>query len=301
MPRFAPRGKDNTSEFFPAFLNQFREISAILEVGRAVNSSATTKSATNKNHTFTDIRLSPSAKTDPRNKTMSFSTQGRRILITGVGRGLGLAMTEKFIDLGHTVIGCSRQEKHVAALSKRLGPPHQFAIVDVADEAKVGEWAKQVLKQGSPPDLLLNNAAVVNRNAPLWQVPPDEFSRVIDVNIKGIYNFLRHFLPAMIERSSGVIVNFSSGWGRSTSPEVAPYCATKYAVEGLTMALAQELPDGICAVPFNPGIINTDMLQSCFGENADSYPTPDQWAKKAVPFLLKIGPRDNGKQLTAPQ
>jgi NAD(P)-dependent dehydrogenase (short-subunit alcohol dehydrogenase family) len=224
----------------------------------------------------------------------------RRILITGAGRGLGLAMTEKLIELGHTVIGCSRQKPHVVALAKRFGPPHRFDAVDVSDDAAVGRWDQAVLAAGGPPDLLLNNAAVVNRNAKLWEVPPDEFSRVIDVNVKGIFHVLRHFLPAMIARGKGVIVNFSSGWGRSTSPEVAPYCATKYAVEGLTLALAQELPAGMCAVPLNPGIINTDMLQSCFGADAASYPTPEKWAKKAVPFLLALGPKDNGKSLTAP-
>ena len=224
----------------------------------------------------------------------------RRILITGAGRGLGLAMTEKFVELGHTVIGCSRQKQHVEALRMRFGQPHRFDAVDVADDAAVIKWAKSALADG-PPDLLLNNAAVVNGNAPLWEVPPDEFSRVIDVNIKGIYHVLRHFLPAMMARKKGVIVNFSSGWGRSTSPEVAPYCATKYAVEGLTLALAQELPAGMCAVPLNPGIINTDMLQSCFGDSASSYPTPEKWAKKAVPFLLNIGSKDNGRPLTAPQ
>src|SRR5262249_34517466 len=138
----------------------------------------------------------------------------RRILITGVGRGLGLAMTEKFIELGHTVVGCSRQKSHVEKLAKRFGPPHRFSSVDVTDDTAVGRWAKEVLKDGGATDLLLNNAAVVNRNAPLWEVPVDEFSRVIDVNIKGIYNVLRHFLPPMIERGTGVIANFSSGWGR---------------------------------------------------------------------------------------
>ena len=225
----------------------------------------------------------------------------RRILITGAGRGLGLAMTEKFIDLGHTVIGCSRQEAHVKAISKRFGQPHRFDAVDVADDRAVGRWAKAVLAEGGPPDLLLNNAAVVNRNAVLWEVPPDEFSLVIDVNIKGIFHVVRHFVPAMIDRQTGVIVNFSSGWGRSTSPEVAPYCATKYAVEGLSMALAQELPHGMAAVALNPGIINTDMLQSCFGGNADAYLTPEKWVKKAVPFLLAIGPKDNGRPLAVPQ
>ena len=151
-----------------------------------------------------------------------------------------------------------------------------------------------------PPDLLLNNAALINRNAPLWEVSSDEFSLVIDVNIKGVVNVIRHFVPAMIQRNRGVIVNFSSGWGRSTSPEVAPYCATKWAIEGLTQAMAEELPSGIAAVALNPGIINTDMLQSCFGTSADAYPTATKWARKAVPFLLSLTAKHNGQSLTAP-
>jgi NAD(P)-dependent dehydrogenase (short-subunit alcohol dehydrogenase family) len=221
-----------------------------------------------------------------------------RIVLTGAGRGLGLAMTAGFAERGHTVIGCSRQQKHVEALRQRFGSPHRFDAVDVADERHVARWAESVLAEGGPPDLLLNNAAVVNENAPLWQVPPEDFSRVIDVNIKGVYYVLRHFLPAMVKRKQGVIVNFSSGWGRSTSPEVAPYCATKYAIEGLTQALAQELPAGMCAVPLNPGIIDTDMLRSSFGGDAASYPSPDEWARRAVPMLLAFGPTDNGQPLT---
>jgi len=95
-------------------------------------------------------------------------------------------------------------------------------------------------------------------------------------------------------------VNFSSGWGRSTDAEVAPYCATKWAIEGLTQSLAQELPSGMAAVPFNPGIIATDMLQSCFGGSASGYARPEAWAKTTVPFLLKINSADNGKPMTAP-
>ena len=102
----------------------------------------------------------------------------------------------------------------------------------------------------------------------------------------------------LVARRSGVIVNFSSGWGRSTDAEVAPYCATKWAIEGLTQALAQELPEGMAAVPLNPGIIDTDMLRSCFGGSASSYPSPLEWAKRAVPFLLKLGPKDNGRSLS---
>src|SRR5262249_11640612 len=156
---------------------------------------------------------------------------------------------------------------------------HDFDQVEVAEEARVRAWAKRLLAAFGPPDLLVNNAALINPNASLWEVPGEEFDRVIDVNIKGVANVIRHFVAAMVERKGGVIVNLSSGWGRSTSPEVAPYCATKWAIEGLTRALAQELPRGMAAVPLNPGIIDTDMLRSCFGDSAGSYPKAREWGE----------------------
>jgi len=226
--------------------------------------------------------------------------QGKTILITGVTRGLGRAMAEEFIRLGHVVVGCGRSQKEIAQLKGQFNAPHDFAVVDVATDDEVAAWAKRVLRAHGAPDLLLNNAALINRNAPLWRVGVKEFSDVIDVNIKGVANIIRHFAPEMVRRKSGVIVNFSSGWGHSTDAEVAPYCATKWAIEGLTQALAQELPPGMAAVPFNPGIINTDMLRSSFGDSASNYPAPAEWAKVAVPFLLKLGPSANGKPLTAP-
>ena len=226
--------------------------------------------------------------------------QSKIILITGVTRGLGRAMMEEFIRLGHVVLGCGRSQSEIEKLRKRFGAPHDFEIVDVAVDEQVAAWGKRVLVTHGAPDLLLNNAALINRNAPLWEVPTKEFSEVIDVNIKGVANIIRHFVPAMVRRQSGVIVNFSSGWGRTTEAEVAPYCATKWAIEGLTQALARELPPGMAAVPFNPGIIDTDMLRSSFGSSASSYPAPKEWAGVTVPFLLKLGPADNGQPLTAP-
>ena len=95
-----------------------------------------------------------------------------------------------------------------------------------------------------------------------------------------------------------MIINFSSGWGRSASPEVAPYCATKWAIEGLTQSLAQELSSGMAAIPVNPGVINTDMLRSCFGPSAADFQNPDEWAQVAVPFFLNLGPSHNGRAMT---
>jgi NAD(P)-dependent dehydrogenase (short-subunit alcohol dehydrogenase family) len=222
------------------------------------------------------------------------------VVITGVTRGLGRAMAEEFARLGHPVVGCGRSQKEIEQLRAELGKPHEFAAVNVAEDRGVESWAADVLRSHGPPSLLLNNAAIINKNARLWEVSADEFSQVMDVNVKGTVSVIRHFLPAMIKAGQGVVVNFSSGWGRSTDAEVAPYCASKWAIEGLTQSLSQELPAGLAAVALNPGIINTDMLQSCFGDSASSYPSPEKWAKTAVSFLLRLRPDDNGKQLTAP-
>jgi len=155
-----------------------------------------------------------------------------------------------------------------------------------------------VLAKLGPPDLLINNAALMNTPAPLWEADGAEFDGMIDVNVKGVFYVIKAFVPAMVERGTGVIVNLSSGWGRSTAPGVAPYCATKYAIEGMTLAMAQDLPRGMAAVPLNPGIIDTDMLRQAWGQGASSFPTPAQWAKKAAPFLLNLSEKDNGKPLT---
>ncbi len=223
----------------------------------------------------------------------------RRIVVTGVSRGLGRALVEGFCSRGHVVCGCARSVEAVAELSRRHPPPHDFAVLDVSCDPEVRDWAERVLA-GGLPDLLVNNAALINRNAPLWKVPEEEFSRVVDVNIKGVVNVLRHFVPAMVERGRGVIVNVSSGWGRSVSPEVGPYCATKWAIEGLTRALAEELPAGMAAVPLNPGIINTEMLHICWGDGANAYPDASAWAKRAVPMLLRLGPKNSGQPLSVP-
>lgn len=227
------------------------------------------------------------------------SRQPMRIVVTGVSRGLGLAMARGFAHGGHVVHGCARSDQAVKRLAKELGPPHVLEVVDVTRDDQVRDWAGRVEAAGEV-DLLINNAAVINRNAPLWEVSAQEFDQVMAVNLSGVANVLRHFLPAMVARRRGVVVNFSSGWGRSTAPEVAPYCATKYAIEGLTLALAQELPHGMAAIPLNTGVIDTDMLRSCFGPSAGSYPDPEEWARRAVPFLLQLGAKDNGRSLTVP-
>ena len=224
--------------------------------------------------------------------------QPKVVVLTGATRGLGRAMALEFMNRDWTVVGCGSNQESVEAAADSFPDPHWLSVVDVASDDEVRQWADEVMEEFGPPTLLLNNAAVINRSAPLVELDAGDVDRVIDVNIKGVANVIRHFAPAMIENGAGVMVNFSSGWGRSTSPGVAPYCATKWAIEGLTQALAQELPPGMAAIPLNPGVIDTDMLRSCFGGAASSYETPEEWAKRAVPTILSLDADDNGRPMS---
>ena len=221
-----------------------------------------------------------------------------KIVITGVTRGLGRALAEEYIRGGHTVLGCGRSGDALFDLRMTHQAPHDFSVVDVALDTKVAIWAAKILENDTPPDLLINNAALMNRLSPLWEQDDREFTKLVDANIRGVQNVIRHFAPAMVAKKKGVIVNFSSGWGRSVSPEVAPYCMSKWAIEGLTKALAAELPAGMAAVPLNPGVIDTDMLRSCWADGASGHPKAEQWAKTAAPFILKLGPKQNGQSVS---
>lgn len=222
----------------------------------------------------------------------------RKIVITGSTRGLGKALVEGMIPLGHQIVGCGTSRKLVGEMQDRY-PGHSFEVVDVTCSDSVDAWATKVLATGAP-DILINNAAVINIPKVLWEIAEKDFNHMMHVNIIGVANVLRKFLPAMVGRKKGVIVNLSSAWGRSTAAEVAPYCASKYAIEGLTKSLAQELPEGMAAIPLNPGIIDTDMLRQAFGEGAGAYPKASTWAKSAVPFILGFGAKDNGVSHSVP-
>ena len=130
--------------------------------------------------------------------------RGKIILITGVTRGLGRALAAEFIRLGHTVLGCGRAEADIKALRQAYGAPHDFYPVNVASDSAVKSWASLLLTSHGAPDLILNNAGIINRNASLWEIEAREFSEVVDTNLKGVANVIRHFAPAMVRRKTGV-------------------------------------------------------------------------------------------------
>ncbi|CAN6584652.1 unnamed protein product [Malus baccata var. baccata] len=226
------------------------------------------------------------------------------VVITGVSKGLGRALAVEMAKRGHTVIGCSRSQDKLNALQSELSSDkHLFLNADVRSNNSIADLARVVMEKRGIPDIVVNNAGMINDNKKLWEVPVEEFDNVIDTNVKGVANVLRHFIPLMLSRNegknpSGIIVNISSGWGRSGAAHVAPYCASKWAVEGLTRSVAREVPSEMAVLALNPGVIHTDMLESCFGESGmKNYPKPDAWAVRAATMILNLTAADNGASL----
>lgn len=225
----------------------------------------------------------------------------RRVVVTGATRGIGRAVVDRLVELGHRVCGCGRSRDRIEELRLRYPEGHRFDVVDVAAVAQVERWGGEVLSfLGGPPHLVFNNAGLINQPAVLWQVSPDEMRAVVEVNLLGATWVMQAFLPAMVAAGAGVVVNVSSGWGRVTSPEVAPYCASKWGLEGLTRAVSQEVPEGVAVVSLSPGVVGTDMLRTAWGGAVPASPTPEAWARIAVPRLLALGPEANGQVLTIP-
>ncbi|EAO53562.1 Short chain dehydrogenase [Bacillus thuringiensis serovar israelensis ATCC 35646] len=186
---------------------------------------------------------------------------GKSVIITGVTQGLGRAMVDRFHELGWNIYGCGRSKDKIEELKKQYSKIHDFQVIDISDSQQVNNWANYILNRHKAPNLIINNASIVNQNAQLWKITAQEFENVMNVNVNGVVNVIRAFVPAMVVRKEGIIINMSSSWGREGEAELAPYCASKFAIEGITKSMALELPYGMAVVAFSilAGSISTSQ------------------------------------------
>ncbi len=227
-------------------------------------------------------------------------TDTKNIVITGASSGLGSALALAFAKEGHNVWGCGRSSAKVEELQSPSNGTVTLSVVDVTSDTDVAGWSSEVVAKAGHIDLLINNAGLINQPAPLWRISGEEFAAVIDVNVKGVGNVMRAFLPHMVERQQGVLVNLVSGSGKQCLSESGPYSASKWAVEALTKTLAKEIPDTMAAVALDPGTIDTKMLRRIIGDRAMEHEKVTSWVTRAAPFILGLGRRENGETLRVP-
>lgn len=225
-----------------------------------------------------------------------------RIVVTGCTRGLGRVLVEGFVQRGHRVYGCGRRADALAALSAELGAAFSGATVDVSDPEAVRAWAQSIEADGGPPERVVSNAAVLHDRKNFLEASAEELAQSQAVNVAGVAHVLWAFLPGMVQRGSGVIINMSSGAGRQGFPGMAIYCASKFAVEGLSQAIAAELPEGVGVIPLAPGVIHTDMVEQIWDPNdLDNLQKPGAWADVAIPYILSLTAEHNGASLRVEQ
>ena len=184
-------------------------------------------------------------------------------VVTGGSRGIGLAVSRELASAGYRLaILYARRDEDAERTAEELrsrGTDTEIYRCDVADSAQVQTVSREILKRFGRVDVLVNNAGIAQIKM-FTDTTEEEWDRMMGVNVKGLYNTCRAFVPQMVSRKSGRIINLSSMWGiAGASCEVAS-SASKSAVIGFTKALAKELgPSGITVNCVAPGVIDTEM------------------------------------------
>ena len=178
----------------------------------------------------------------------------KTVVITGGSRGIGAAAVELFAAKGHRVYFLYEKNPDAAEeVAKRTGAT--AICCDVADSAAV----KEAFASIPDVDILICNAGICYSGL-MSSMPEEDWNRIFDVNVKGIYNCINAAMPVFLKKQAGSIVTVSSMWGQTGASCEAAYSATKGAVIALTQALAKELgPSGIRVNCVAPGVIMTDM------------------------------------------
>lgn len=184
----------------------------------------------------------------------------KTVLITGGSRGIGKAMVYKFAQAGYNILlNFNKSEDISNQIASELKNVKVYGA-NVADKMKVNNMINYAIDNFGKIDVLINNAGISSSG--LFQdLPYEEWQRIMDVNLNGVFNCTQAVLPGMIERKSGKIINISSIWGMVGASYEVAYSTSKAAVIGMTKALAKEVgPSNIQVNSIAPGIIMTDMV-----------------------------------------
>jgi len=204
----------------------------------------------------------------------------RTAVITGGAQGIGLAIAEYFLYSGASVCLWDKDESLVNETTSLLGKKGkvEFIVSDVTNIESVKEATSKTKNSFGSIDILICNAGIAGPNMKLWEYPPDEWQKVIDVDLTGVYNCLHAISPLMIQKNYGRIVNIASIAGKEGNPNAGPYSAAKAGVIALTKSLGKELANKNISVNcVTPAAANTQIF--------------DQMSEEHIQYMLSKIPR----------
>lgn len=199
---------------------------------------------------------------------MFLELSGRVAIVTGAAQGIGYAIAERLFQAGARVVIADVNEEEASAASRRLSAGKNerradtlASKVDVTQPDQVNEMVRQTLETFGQIDILINNAGITGRAAPLWELSDDDWMRVLSIDLTGVFHCSRAVIPHLRERKSGSIINVVSISGKEGNPNMIPYSVAKAGVIALTKALAKEvIREGVRVNCVAPGVIETPLL-----------------------------------------
>lgn len=222
-------------------------------------------------------------------------SENKLAIITGASRGIGYAAAEYFAKENYDLVLLARNEKLLNEVAESIHKNINDQIkittksIDVSDTTQVSTTMSEILSNLKRVDVLFNSAGVFKTGTS--DANPSDFSDVLDINVKGIFNIIHSVVPTMKKQRSGYIFNLSSMAGkRAIGKHGGAYCASKFAVSGFSDALSNELLEyDVKVTSICPGYVNTDMT-SGFGHNPkDMIQVSD--IIKTIDYLLSLGPQ----------
>ena len=193
---------------------------------------------------------------------------GRHAAISGGATGLGYAIAHRLIQSGGSVSLWDLDEKKAASAVETLGPKAHAIAVDVSQQASVAAAIKMTLAQAGRIDALVNSAGITGPNTTVWDYPLNEWHKVIDINLTGLFICCREVVPHMLKANYGRIVNIASVAGKDGNPNASAYSTSKAAVIALTKSLGKELASsGVRVNCVTPAAVKTAIFEQMTPEH----------------------------------